>query len=161
MFLSIGLLTPDSASSQSNLQGLRMASLTGRCVRVIAAGRELPAKCSPDPVNAVLINTSYPDGRSGFYIVSDGMVLAFSGMGSQQIKTSPDSVVQPVDLVLFNRVANGDSSKPTQLLAAGTCSFENPTKGVPTKLECSAQTEQGMFSLEFLHNGKKPIILGN
>ena len=81
-------------------------------------------------------------------------------MGSLQIKTSPDSVVQPVDLVLFNRLVNGDPNRPAKLRATGTCSYENPTRGVPTKVECSAQTEQGQFALEFLHGGASPEYMG-
>lgn len=160
MLLLTGILWPQDLFAQSNLQGMRMTSLRGRCIRVIAAGRDLPAQCSPDPANALLLNTSYPDGRSGFYVVTDGLILTFSGMGSQQIKTSPDSVVQPVDLVLFNRLVNGDPNSPAKLRATGTCSYENPTRGVPTKIECNAQTEQGQFALEFLHNGGHPEFMG-
>jgi hypothetical protein len=159
ILLIIWILSHQDTYAQSNLQGMRMASLRGRCIRVLAAGSDLPAQCSPEPANALLLNTNYPDGRSGFYIVSDGFILTFSGMGSQQIKTSPDSVVQPVDLVLFNRV-NGDPSRPTKLRATGTCSYENPTRGVPTKIECNAQTEQGQFALEFLHDGRYPEYMG-
>jgi hypothetical protein len=157
MPLIIGILWPQDTFAQSNLEGMRMTSLRGRCIRVMASGRDLPAQCSPDPANAVLLNTSYPDGRSGFYIATDGYILTFSGMGSQQIKTSPDSVVQPVDLVLFNRLVDGDPNRPAKLRATGTCSY---TRGVPTKVECNAQTEQGQFALEFLHNGGSPEYMG-
>ena len=160
MLLLAAILWPQDIFAQNNLQGMRMTSLRGRCIRVMAAGRDLPAQCSPDPANALLLNTSYPDGRSGFYIVTDGLILTFSGMGSQQIKTSPDSVVQPVDLVLFNRLVNGNPNRPAKLRATGTCSHENPTRGVPTKIECNAQTEQGQFALEFLHDGGHPEYMG-
>ena len=160
ILLAVCILLPQVTSAQSNLEGIRLTSLRGRCIRVVAAGRDLPAQCSPDPANAVLLNTSYPDGRSGFYVVTDGFILTFSGMGSQQIKTSPDAVVQPVDLILFNRLVNGDPNRPAKLRATGTCSYENPTRGVPTKVECNAQTEQGQFSLEFLHSGASPEYMG-
>ena len=160
MLLIAGTHWPQVTFAQSNLEGMRMTSLRGRCIRVMAAGRDLPAQCSPDPANALLLNTSYPDGRSGFYIVADGFILTFSGLGSQQIKTSPDSVVQPVDLILFNRLVNSDPNRPAKLRATGTCSYENPTRGVPTKIECNAQTEQGQFGLEFLHNGGHPEYMG-
>ena len=160
ILLAIGILWHQDTYAQGNLQGMRMASLRGRCIRVMAAGRNLPAQCSPNPANALLLNTNYPDGRSGFYIVTDGLILTFSGMESQQIKTSPDSVVQPVDLVLINRLVNGDTTRPTKLRATGTCSYENPTRGVPTKIECNAQTEQGQFALEFLHDGGYPEYMG-
>lgn len=156
MLLLLGILWPAATSAQISLEGLRMTSLRGKCIRVMAAGRKLPAQCSTDTANAVLLNTSYPNGRSGFYIVTDGFILTFSGMGSQQIMTSHDSVVQPVDLVLFNQLVKGDPNRPAELRAIGTCSYENPTRGVPTKVECNAQTEQGQFALEFLHNGGAP-----
>lgn len=160
VLLITGILWPHDTFAQSNLQGMRMTSLRGRCIRVMAAGRNLPAQCSPDPSNALLLNTSYPDGRSGFYIVTDGYILTFSGMGSQQIKYSPNSVIQPVDLVLFNKPVKGDVNRPTKLRATGICSYENPTRGIPTMIECNAQTEQGQFALEFLHNGKYPEYMG-
>ncbi len=160
ILLIAGVYWPQDAFAQGNLDGMRMTSLRGKCIRVMVAGRDLPAQCSPDPANALLLNTSYPDGRSGFYIVTDGFILTFSGMGSLQIKTSPDSVVQPVDLVLLNRLVNGDPNRPAKLRATGTCSYENPTRGVPTKIECNAQTEQGLFGLEFLHNGGQPEYMG-
>ena len=160
MLLMTGLLCPEVIFAQSNLQGMTMTSLRGRCVRVMVAGKDLPAKCSPDPQNALLLNTSYPDGRSGFYIVTDSLVITFSGMGSQQIKTSADSVVQPVDLILVSQLGKVDPNRPTKLRATGTCSYENPTRSVPTKIECSAQTEQGRFALEFIHNGAPPEYMG-
>jgi hypothetical protein len=158
--LIIGFLWSQGTYGQSNLQDIRMASLRGRCIRVMVAGRDLPAKCSPDPANAALLNINYPDSRSGFYIATDGFVLTFSGMGSQQIKNSADSVVQPVDSVIFSQLVNDGPIQPTKLRALGTCSFENPTKGVPTKIECNAKTEQGQFALEFLHNGEYPEYMG-
>jgi hypothetical protein len=160
VLLVTGIFCPQDTFAQSNLQGMRMTSLRGRCLRVMTAGRNLPAQCSPDPANALLLNTSYPDGRSGFYIVTDGYILTFSGMGSKQIKNGPNSVVQPVDLILFNKLVNGDANRPTKLRASGICSYENPTRGIPTKIECNAQTEQGPFALEFLHNGKYPEYIG-
>lgn len=127
----------------------------------MAEGKDLPAKCSPNPENALLLNTNYPDGRSGFYVVVDGIILTFSGMGSQQIKTGLDSVSQPVDLVIYNQSVNSKPSPPTKLRATGSCSYENPTRGVPTKIECNAQTEAGKFFLEFLHNGGQPEYIEN
>jgi len=161
LLLSVSALSfslSGDALAQASLEGLRIASLRGRCIRVVAAGKDLPAQCAPDPGNVVLLNTNYPDGRSGFYVITDGMVLTFSGMGSQQVKTGPDSVVQPVDLILLAELPLVGSNQPKQLRATGTCSFENPTKGTPTKIECSAQTEEGTFLLEFLHDGSPPII---
>ena len=160
VLLVTGIFYPQDTFAQSNLQGMRMTSLRGRCLRVMTAGRNLPAQCSPDPANALLLNTSYPDGRSGFYIVTDGYILTFSGMGSKQIKNGPNSVVQPVDLILFNKLVNGDANRPTKIRASGICSYENPTRGIPAKIECNAQTEQGQFALEFLHNGKYPEYMG-
>jgi hypothetical protein len=119
----------------------------------MVAGRDLPAQCSPDPANALLLNTSYPDGRSGFYIVTDGFILTFSGMGSLQIKTSPDSVVQPVDLVLLNRLVKVDPNRPAKLRATGTCSYENPTRGVPTN--------KGYLALSFFIMEGNQNIWGN
>jgi len=158
-FLVFGILSLQKTFAQDNLREMRVIGLTGRCIRVVVAGRYLPAKCSPDPSNALLLNTSYPDGRSGFYVATDTFVLTFSGMGSEQIKTSLDSVVQPVDLILFNRLSNADPLRPMKLRAAGTCSFENPARGVPIKIQCSAQTEQGQFALEFSHDGREPMEL--
>lgn len=144
---------PSSAIAQNSLERPVMASLRGRCIRVVVEDQNLPGNCSPDPSNAILVNTSYPDGRSGFYVVSDDLIIVFSGMGSMQVKPTPNSVVQPVDLVLFNKIDLGNPSSPTELQAAGTCSYENPNRGIPTKILCNAQTEYGLFMMEFLHDG--------
>lgn len=161
LLLSIPALSfslSSDALAQTSLEGLRIVSVRGKCLRVVAAGKDLPAQCVPDPSNAVLLNTNYPDGRSGFYVMTDRMVITFSGMGSQQIKTGPDSVVQPVDLILVAQLPLVGSNQPKQLRATGTCSFEDATRGRPTKIQCKAQTEEGAFTLEFLHDGSPPII---
>ncbi len=161
LLLSVSALSfslSGDALAQASLEGLRIVSVRGRCLRVVAAGKDLPAQCMPDPSNAVLLNTNYPDGRSGFYVMTDRMVITFSGMGSQQIKIGPDSFVQPVDLILVAQLPLVGSNKPKQLRATGTCGFENATRGRPTKIECKAQTEEGTYSLEFLHDGGPPII---
>lgn len=124
-----------------------MASLWGSCLRVFAAGRDLPAQCSPDTENAIPLNTSCPDGRSGFHIVTDGFILAFSGMGSQQIKASLDSVVRLVDLALFNQSVNGDPNRPTKLRATGTCSHENPTRVFLRRFSAMLRQSKGKFPL--------------
>lgn len=160
LLIGMSVVVPSSVIAQGALEEPVMASLRGRCIRLVVEDQDLPANCSPDPLNSILINTNYPDGRSGFYVVSNDLVIVFSGMGSMQVKPDPDSVVQPVDLVLFNKIDIGNPSSPTRLQAVGTCSYENPNRGIPTKIFCNAQTNYGVFMMEFLHDGS-PLELMN
>ncbi len=122
--------------------------LDGECERLIIADKDQTANCS-----GKLINITYKNGRSGFYFAMEGgALLTFSGMGSNQVKTGADRVVQPVDMVLF-----GYQQKTDQLTAVGQCDFENPYKG-KARTRCSATSDMGALEVLFVSDGKPPEI---
>ena len=103
-------------------------------------------------------NTVYKDGRTGFYFVTENYLLTFSGV-APQVTTSPNSAVQPVDLVLFNETKNGNPNQPIKLRAAGTCAFANPFLGIPAVIDCEAETAKGRFAAKFMSDGSEPVIM--
>lgn len=130
---------------------IQAATLTGRCVKVIVASKKATGECAPSKDKAVIMNTISQDGRSTFYVVTDQHAIAFSGTGS--IQTSENSSMQPIDAIFLTRI--GEKNSET-IRAIGGCKYENPTMGVPTQIQCSANTKQGIFALEFLHDGRPP-----
>ena len=143
-----------SCTGLANAGGVTVSTLTGKCISATAMNtRSDPRMCS----NKVL-NMEYPNGRIGFTFVltaNDGSaaVISFSGLGSKQIHKDKDHVTQPVDRIVFTFSGSTDNLK-----AAGSCSFANPYQGRPVKVSCTADTDQGTFSGEFLSNGVSPDI---
>ena len=80
-----------------------MLKINGTCIGAIKIfGRHVDKpSCKP------LINTRYKDNRTGFYFMTDDIILTFS-VAALQVKTSADSVIQPIDLILFNDYEKGD-----------------------------------------------------
>ncbi|MGU3537158.1 hypothetical protein [Methylobacterium sp. A54F] len=126
-----------------------MALAQGACERLVIGGRDETGACT-----GRLMNTTYPDGRVGFYFVTrDGAALTFTGMGSSQVKPDTDTAVQPVDAVIV-----GLAGKPERRPAVGTCRFTNPYKG-PGTVRCRAETDRGAFEGAFTTDGAKSSIL--
>ena len=131
-----------------------MLKIKGSCIDAVKIfGRHFKKPtCKP------LINTRYKDNRTGFYFMTDNTILTFSG-AAPQVKTSADSVIQPIDLILFNDYEKGDPNNPNKLRAAGACKFANPYQGISITIECDAETSQGRFAGKFRTDGSKPITL--
>jgi hypothetical protein len=126
--------------------------LSGSCKNIVTYGKLVKLK------RGKAMNTLYRDGRSGFYFVAENLILTFSGDGDQKIRTSPDSTTQVIDLVLVNKIEDGnDPNTPDTLPAIGKCSFENPFLGKPTQWRCSAVTKSGDFEATFHHDGSEPL----
>ena len=121
--------------------------LKGVCGSMLVGQRELAPSCK-----GLLMNTSFSDGRSGFYFVSDEGALTFSGDGRKQVKPDPDRAIQPVDLVLFT-----SGGKTQKLKAVGSCTFANPYKG-PVDIVCIADTEERNFVGKFRTDGNAPDV---
>ncbi len=128
--------------------------MSGTCTERV----ELFGKSAVRPKCKPLINTVYKDRRTGFYFTTDDYIVTFSGV-APQVKTSADSSVQPIDLVLFNDIKNGDPNNTTKLSAAGTCDFANPFRGIQVMVKCKAETSRGRFKATFRSDGSEPEIL--
>lgn len=130
--------------------------LTGSCKRHVVRETNRTSTCA-----GVLLNTTYADGRSGFYFVSDGTALTFSGLGPNQVKPHPDTAVQPIDLVIMGSGTGYLKSK-----AVGQCEFSNPNLG-PVEVKCRAVADTGVFDAAFVSDGTPPkaldpdILVGN
>ena len=111
-----------------------------------------------DPSCEPLINTVYRNGRTGFYFTAGASLLTFSGI-EPQINQGPDDIIQPVDLILVTQITTDEPGRPELLPASGRCSFSNPYKGIPTTVQCEAETARGRFAATFHHDGSEPSLL--
>jgi hypothetical protein len=130
-----------------------LLSLTGSCASVRLYGKSVDRNCT------AAMNTLYKNGRSGFYFVAENMVLTFSGNGDLQVRQDANTSNQAIDLILLSNPKASGNSNPVRLVAIGKCLFENPFLGKPTKLICSAMTENGEFEATFEHDGSEPKVL--
>jgi hypothetical protein len=125
-----------------------MVILKGRCAQFQAMGYNMTPVCEPH-----MVNENYRTGRSGFtFVFNHGSVLTFTGMGSRQVKTSADSVVQPIDGIIMT---SGRGPKTSSYPAVGQCAFTNPYKGV-AQVRCSATTDAGPYVALFVTDGNAP-----
>ncbi|MBN9082775.1 MAG: hypothetical protein BGP04_01125 [Rhizobiales bacterium 62-17] len=139
--LATGVAFPAAAQT-------KLLTLKGTCQHLSGPGLK------SGPCHDTLMNTSYPDGRSGLYFVSrDKQIITFSGMGKHQVKQGEDAVVQPVDLIVF-----GNKGNTRRLQAVGSCRFTNPYAGRAT-VECEATAQTGQYRASFISDGSTPTVL--
>ena len=131
-----------------------MLLLEGQCGpgMVLRGQPQASVSCKP------LINTVYKNGRTGFYFSTQRELITFSGV-APQINHGPNTVTQPIDLILINTPGTASPNQPTTLTAKGDCTFSNPFRGLRTTLNCKATTSQGAFIATFVHDGSTPKIL--
>jgi hypothetical protein len=142
----------ESPNSQADA-GTEIYTLSGSCTKHLAAEVDRTASCS-----RVLVNTNWPNGRSGFYFTSDGTALTFSGLGNEQVKPHPDQAVQPIDLVIISQAVQPTDTviaSSVKLKAVGQCEFSNPEYR-QSLFSCRAVTESGVFEAAFLSDGNPP-----
>jgi hypothetical protein len=128
-----------------------VATMNGKCSRLVFAGRDGSRACLPKVVNDV-----HKDGRVGFtFLVGNLAVVTFSGLGQQQVKDSADVVNQPLDTVIFTLIGTGTA--PNAIKAVGLCTYSNPYAG-PARVSCSAHTSSGVFEAQFRSDGREPSM---
>lgn len=136
---------PDVANAST-----MMASLNGTCLDVRFFGRISTIKCAKS------LNIIHPNGRSGFYFVlDDDTVITFSGRGSRN-QAGGSTDVQAIDMILLNNARVNNRSD--QIPARGSCTFSNPFRGIPTTINCRANTARGIFEVKFAHDGSQPQV---
>jgi hypothetical protein len=126
-----------------------VATQTGSCERLIAAGNDFSDHCS-----TTIIQSIYDTGRTGFTLAigDKGTVITFSGMEGK--KPDPDSQLQSVDKVILNLGIEGVPSSMTD--TKGSCSYRNPYNG-PMTIGCHALDEDNnSYLLEFVTDGSEP-----
>ncbi len=145
------LLLPTVAGAQ-DLSGLTgMASLTGDCERLVAAGKNLSVDC-----NGMILQTIYDTGRTGFTVtVGDkGVAMTFSGI--EGAKPDADSQLQTLDRVILNLGMEG--VEPTSTAVTGGCAYSNPYLG-PMTISCQGTATNGAaYLLQFRTDGSEPKI---
>jgi hypothetical protein len=130
-----------------------LATLTGRCTAITA----MDVVTDPSLCVSRVVNVELPNGRLGFAFTLQRKgepkptVISFFGDGPKQLHIDADTAMQPIDHVNFTFQGSTD-----QLVAAGSCRFSNPYKGKPARVSCTADTNQGKFSGEFISNGVAP-----
>jgi hypothetical protein len=145
------LAMADSGSRADNLT--TMGALTGKCTAVMA----MDVATNPSLCLDKVVNIEFPNGRLGFAFTlqhkgdAKATVISFFGDGPKQLHIDADTAMQPIDHVNFTFQGSTD-----RLVASGSCRFSNPYKGKPARVSCTADTNQGKFSGEFISNGVAP-----
>lgn len=150
-YLALFLIALSNLAFASNPNA--MYAVTGKCLRTVIFGNPMnAASCSNK-----LINSEWQNDRIGFVFMLQGdkddtvVVYTFIGNGPEQVHKNNDHVVQPIHRV--NLTFNGETSSHK---AVGSCEFENPFIGMPAKVSCSVDTDEGKFIGEFVSDGNEP-----
>ncbi len=129
------------------------AALTGRCTAIVTMDVATdPSRCAKQ-----VVSIEYPSGRFGFMFVlnrhgdATPVVFSFLGDGARQLRKDGDIAIQPIDHVYFTIQGSTDD-----LPAAGSCRFNIPHHGTPARVSCSADSDRGRFSGEFIGDGTAP-----
>jgi hypothetical protein len=145
----IGAASSPAAIAQDIPGLIGMASLTGTCEQLIAAGNDFSPHCSD-----MILQSIYDNGRTGFTLIigDQGTVVTFSGM--EGAKPDPDSQLQSVDKVILNLGIDGVPPSSTE--TKGSCSYRNPYKG-PMTIGCHAVDDEGKsYYVQFTTDGSEP-----
>ncbi|HEY0625448.1 MAG TPA: hypothetical protein VGD10_01820 [Allosphingosinicella sp.] len=146
-------LTPNAGAAMQrpipNLEALDgLAVMNGTCGRLILGGRDVSSGCE-----SRVTNSMYKGGRTGFtFLAGDVAVVTFSGADTP---AKGNHATVRLDRVIFT--LNGAGTKPNVVPASGTCTYTNPYAG-PSRINCSASTNNGAFSASFVSDGEPPII---
>jgi hypothetical protein len=136
------------ALAQTKIGNATAMVLTGTCEKLTIGREKLGDSCS-----GKLMNSSYADGRVGFYFVlDDGRAITFSGMNG--VNPTPDTDVVNLDKVIIG--VKGKPNKPRVVAASGTCKYGNPYAG-ESNVTCNGKMADGKtFSASFTSDGSPP-----
>ena len=120
--------------------------LEGTCEKLVIAGEDLSADCSP-----VLMNTVSRNRTSFDFTARGGQSLSFSGTGAQQERTEETDPLQPINLIVPGKAGAAQSPAP----AVGTCSFSTPAPG-RTAITCEARSpgQEAAYAATFVTAAK-------
>lgn len=147
--LASGFLHAEEAQTNTPENLVAMFVVSGECNFLMISDETRACKNS-------IINTEYDYGRTGFYFFNQDDagntrdIIAFSGMGQDQISPSENVRLQPIDSLVF------DGGREN---AVGFCTFENPFVGI-ARIECAAYLESGeIYSGFFVSDGSRPQMM--
>lgn len=123
-------------------------NLEGTCQRLVIAGQDATASCSPTLANSV------ERRRASFgFTAGDGQSLTFSGTGAQQERTEETDPLQPINLVVYGQKGS-DGVVQNTVPAVGACTFSTPSPG-KTAITCEANSAgKGRFEGVFVTDTK-------
>ncbi len=137
-----------SAVAQTKIGNATAMTLSGTCDKLVIGRQKLGDSC-----DGKLLSMSYPDGRVGFYFITDdGRAITFSGMDGAN--PTPDTDVVDLDKVIIG--VKGKPNNPKVFNASGTCKYSNPYLG-EAMVTCNGKTSDGQtFSASFTTDGSPP-----
>lgn len=122
-------------------------TLTGTCQKAVIGKHDMSKFCGTR-----LLNTSYPDGRVGFYFTVGDLSLMFTGI--DQPNPTPNSDETKIDEVSLSKGMSFGDQRPQK--ATGKCTFGNPY-GHKVKIRCLGKVASGeQFDAVFLTDGRDP-----
>jgi hypothetical protein len=153
LFAGLFIPFPAAPALAQKLEVESMVMLSGKCERnTVIFDKELTGGCSK------LMNVVHKNGRSGFHVIVNDWIISLSGLGYKQIQPNSADKIQPIDLLILNKVGR-DPKRPGQFKAVGDCTHQNPFIGMPARIECKGNTEEGSFLVVFNHDGSDPVVL--
>lgn len=124
--------------------------MTGKCSDVIVSGKAINTCVD------MLGSSTFKSGEVlfGFIIKSGGeaKMLKFFGDGTQEISKGENSRILSIHSVEYN-----SPNKRNNYNAVGQCFYENPYRGIPAKIICTAETDAGPMKAKFITDGKEPM----
>lgn len=146
----LGLCSATPALSQDRVL-LDLTGFKGDCDTLRVPEGDLSSTC-----HWAVMNLNYDDGRRNFSFFSgeptDQFVFAFSGTPDLSAIDENGIVTMAVD-VLFTGRGTNISPEP----ASGECRFNWPYTG-EVKIACTAKSDTGEYTANFISNGEPPIV---
>lgn len=130
----------------------QMVAVFGECTKLVHAGHPV------EGCKAILVNTNYSTGVSGYWFTTGNSILSFAGEGARRIEQGSGSVVQSIEQVLLADTTNITQEVDAAAEAAiGFCRFGDVTQKGST-IECVAHTRAGIYEGSFLTDGTRPKL---
>lgn len=140
-----GMPTAVAAQNLDNLASL--ATMGGKCHKLVIGGADASARCNP-----MIVNTSYKTGKSSFaFVAGESAIVGFFGTDSRAVG---DKAVLRVEQITLNLMMGTPS---TMAPATGTCTYTNPYAG-PSLVQCSAVSGGKTYLATFVSDGRAPDV---
>ncbi|MDC5069404.1 hypothetical protein OHW31_19300 [Acinetobacter baumannii] len=122
--------------------------MNGTCTEALINSKE------ENSCKGILSHSVFKSGTLLFMYVfskSETDFFALKFFGDSEINRGDDEKVMPVSYIEINSPNTKKSYK-----AVGKCIFQNPYNGMLAKIECEADTENGVMKAKFLTDGNEP-----
>ncbi|WP_062235845.1 hypothetical protein [Aureimonas sp. N4] len=131
MQLKLFLVATALALSAPSAEAQQMAFGKGVCEKFVLGRNNMTKEC-----DTKLMNSTYDNGRTGFYFVfKRGSIITFSGM--DRPNPTPDTDLFAIDKVIFSA---GGATK--EFAATGSCRYGNYKAG-HKRIRCKGTSDDG------------------